>query len=374
VAGGLLDISRTEDTVSRFGGDEFVILVEELDDQEQALFIAEKILKTFDSNYYIQGYKLNMSTSIGIALFPDHGKDTEQLIKQADVAMYEAKNSGRNQYKMFAREYLDSAVAGLTLEYEIRQGLENDEFFLEYQPQYNLDDHSIAGFEGLIRWEHPQHGRIPPAEFIPVAESSGMIEKIGLWVFKQVCNKVVEWSEKGLPFNRIGFNLSQRQLMDSDMANKFIRELNETGAIDYAGCIECEITESLIITHVEIALNSLNKLKETGLKLAIDDFGTGHSSLVNLKRFPLDRLKIDREFVNDIGMDQNDEAIIKASVALAQGFDLEVVAEGVETETQLQFLKLVGCHEVQGFYFSKPVSASDAELLLDEQIKIPKEA
>ncbi len=364
VASRLLSVCRAEDTVARFGGDEFVILIEECDDREAATSMAEKILEVFRKPFRVQSYELNVSTSIGITLFPEQGQDAEQLLKQADAAMYAAKAAGRNGYRQFAREYLDSAIAGLTLENELRHAIEHNEFELYFQPQYSLVHGNISGFEALIRWNHPQKGLVLPGAFIPVAESIGLIEEIGLWVFQEVCKQVVDWGRKGLAFGRISFNLSQRQLMEPNLAEMFLTLLEGTGAMGLADRIECEITESLIIKQLDIALDTINRLKATGMTLAIDDFGTGHSSLINLKRFPLDRLKIDREFVRDIGRDRNDEGIINATLALAQGFELEVIAEGVENELQRAFLKEIGCHEIQGFLMSKPLPVAEAEALL----------
>ncbi len=364
VASRLLSVCRAEDTVARFGGDEFVILIEECDDRKAATGMAEKILEVFRKPFRVQSYELNVSTSIGITLFPEQGQDAEQLLKQADAAMYAAKAAGRNGYRQFAREYLDSAIAGLTLENELRHAIEHNEFELYFQPQYSLVHGSISGFEALIRWNHPQKGLVLPGAFIPVAESIGLIDEIGLWVFQEVCKRVVEWSRQGLAFGRISFNLSQRQLMEPNLAEMFLTLLEGTGAMALAERIECEITESLIIKQLDIALDTINRLKATGMTLAIDDFGTGHSSLINLKRFPLDRLKIDREFVRDIGRDRNDEGIINATLALAQGFELEVIAEGVENELQRAFLKEIGCHEIQGFLMSKPLPVAEAEALL----------
>jgi diguanylate cyclase (GGDEF)-like protein/PAS domain S-box-containing protein len=364
VASRLLSVCRAEDTVARFGGDEFVILIEECDDTAAAVAMAEKILDVFRKPFRIQSYVLNVSTSIGITLFPEQGQEAGQLLKQADAAMYAAKAAGRNGYRLFAREYLDSAIAGLTLENELRHAIEHNEFELYFQPQYSLAHGTISGFEALIRWNHPQQGLVLPGAFIPVAESIGLIDEIGLWVFQEVCKRVVDWSRKDLPFGRISFNLSQRQLMEPNLAVMFLTLLEGTGAMEFAERIECEITESLIIKQLDIALESINRLKETGMTLAIDDFGTGHSSLINLKRFPLDRLKIDREFVRDIGRDRHDEGIINATLALAQGFQLEVIAEGVESELQRAFLKEIGCHEIQGFLMSKPLPVDEAEALL----------
>ena len=364
VASRLLSVCRGEDTVARFGGDEFVVLVEECAGSSDAIALAEKILGLFDTPFRIQSYELNVTTSIGIALFPQQGRQAEQLLKQADAAMYAAKSAGRNGYRLFAREYLESAIAGLTLENELRHAIEHNEFELYYQPQYSLVTERISGFEALIRWHHPKRGVVMPGAFVPIAESIGLIDEIGLWVFQEVCKQVVEWSEKGLSFGRISFNLSQRQLMESNLADMFLTLLEGTGAMAQADRIECEITESLIIKQLDTALDTIHQLKETGMTLAIDDFGTGHSSLINLKRFPLDRLKIDREFVRDIGRDRNDEGIINATLALAKGFQLEVIAEGVENELQKAFLKEIGCHEIQGFLMSPALPVQQAEALL----------
>ncbi len=373
VARRLQFICRAEDTVARFGGDEFVILIEDIGEITTVFQIANKILHLFDEQFYAQDHEFKISTSIGISLFPTHGKHSEELIKQADAAMYEAKRLGRNRYQMFADEFLESALAGLTLESEIQKALSNKEFILYFQPQYDFQKKQISGFEALIRWHHPEHGLIPPADFIQVSESTGQILEIGLWVFTEVCKKTVEWTNKGIAFSQISFNLSQRQLMDVNLAEKLIGILNETSAIQYVENIECEITESLIIKQMDVAFNTLTKLKKAGLKMAIDDFGTGHSSLVNLKRFPLDRLKIDLEFVRDIGKDMNDEAIIKATIALAEGFGLEVVAEGVENNLQLEFLKSVGCHQVQGYLIGRPVISGQAEDMLETGVNFEGE-
>ncbi len=369
VARRLKTLCRPQDMVARFGGDEFVLIIERVDSHQQAAAIGERILRLFDEKIVQQNYELKVAASIGIALFPNHAESTEQLIQQADVAMYEAKKAGRNQYKFFTQQYLESAITGLTMEQELLDALERNEFLLEFQPQYRLRDETLCGFEALIRWQHPLHGRVAPGEFISIAESCGLIDPMGLWVFQQVCERVVAWSARQYPFGRIAFNLSQRQLMDGNLASTLIGVLRDSGAIEYAEKIEFEITESLIIKQMDIAMNNIERLKATGMKLAIDDFGTGHSSLVNLKRYPLDRLKIDRGFVMDIGKDQNDEAIIKASVTLAQGFGLQVVAEGVENELQKDFLIEVGCDEVQGYLYHPSLPIDQAEQLLKEMLK-----
>jgi len=364
IATRLLSVSREEDTVSRFGGDEFIILLEDIETKAHALRSADKILNVFQEQFHLQGYEFDMSTSIGITLFPENGKEVEQLIKQADTAMYAAKENGRNRYHLFSHELSEDVIDSFKLEIEMRKALENEDFFLVYQPQYTLKDGSLSGFEALIRWDHPNRGLILPLDFIPAAETTGLINDIGLWVFKQVCLCTVDWMQRGLNPKCVSFNLSARQLMDEHLIEKIMFVLNETGAIKYIKNLECEITESAIIKQTDIAYHNLFDISELGIKLAIDDFGTGHSSLVNLKRLPLNRLKIDQCFVREIGLDSTDEAIISASIALAGSFALDVVAEGVENSLQESFLKELGCEQVQGYYYNKPLSSEEAEKIM----------
>lgn len=363
VAARLRQICRTEDTVARFGGDEFGIIVEQLESEADAIGIAEKLLECFSTPVMVNNKELTVSGSIGVTRFPDDGDDAQQLLKQADAAMYAAKDAGRNCFRWYAAHMVQEAERGLDIEIGLRRALENGELFLEYQPQYLLPACTeLAGFEALLRWRHPQHGIVSPLDFIPVAERTGQIEAIGLWVFETVCKTSVAWRKAGAPFKRLSFNLSQRQLVDPELPMKFVQVLDDSGA-DPAD-LEVEITESAIIRQQDLAHRNLSALVNKGLALAIDDFGTGHSSLINLKRFPLSRLKVDRTFVRDVGKDPNDESIIRATISLARSFGMEVTAEGVENELQHQFLAELGCNDVQGFLFGKPMPVDDALALM----------
>lgn len=364
VAQRLQSLCRKEDTVARFGGDEFVMLLEDVGNSINTFSFIDKLLDVFQTKVHIQGYDLDISTSVGVTIYPEQGEETEQLLKQADAAMYQAKKEGKNRAFLFSDDLLDNTVAGFTLGIELRQALENGEFYLEYQPQIDIKTQKIVGAEALIRWLHPQKGLISPSQFIPAAEATGFIDKIGLWVFEQVCLQLVSWRQANIPFGKISFNLSQRQLIDGDLFQHLVECLERTGAMQYIQDLVCEITESAIFDDAENAYQNLFMMSGLGMKLSIDDFGTGHSSLLNLKRFPLSYLKIDRSFVNDVGTDSNDEAIIEATLVLAKNFGLTVIAEGVETEQQLQFLQSLDCAYVQGFYFSKPVKADEIESLL----------
>jgi len=367
----LASICRLEDTVARFGGDEFVILIEDHDQLPMIYATAEKILKAFNKSFDLPGYDLDVTTSIGIALYPRHGQERDKLIKHADAAMYAAKESGRNRYHLFTHELSINAEQDLALVTAINRAIIHEEFYLEYQPQYQLHTGRLSGFEALIRWRHPERGLICPSDFIPAAESTGSINRIGRWVLQTVCERLVDWSKRELPFGTLSINLSQRQLSDPDFYSQFMDCLENTGAKSLVDRLECEITESEIFMHTDLAFNNLMLLTNLGIHLAIDDFGTGHSSLINLKLFPLNRLKIDRSFVRDVGTDPSDESIIQATIALAQGFSLEVVAEGVETLEQETFLRRLGCHHVQGFYYHHPLSQEDSEHILEALKKTP---
>lgn len=364
IAKRLNSVCRAVDTVARFGGDEFVIILEGIGSKALVLSFLEKLLTQFEEKIMVQGYELNVSFSIGITIFPEYGDNIELLVRQADSAMYAAKNAGKNQSHFYTPELSEKSIAGFTLDIELRKALKNKEFYLVYQPQFSLSTGKVSGFEALIRWQHPEKDLISPQQFISTAEATGLINQIGLWVFEEVCRQVVKWSDAGFTFHKIGFNLSQRQLIDEKLYDKFMRVLTETGALKYIANLECEMTETSIFDDINHAYKNLLMLSEQGMQLAIDDFGTGHSSLINLKRFPLTRLKIDQTFVADIGKDANDEAIIEAILALAKSFNLSVVAEGVETKEQEAFLKSIHCQDAQGYLYARPLKVEDAEALL----------
>lgn len=353
----LLDTVRKEDTVARFGGDEFTVLLEELQESKGAGIVAEKALNVLADPFDLDGHEAYVSGSVGISLFPDDGQDVTTLLKNADSALYRAKEHGGNSYHFYTKDLTTAAFKRLALESSLRRAVEREEFTLYYQPQLALSDGHIVGAEALVRWQHPELGLVLPAEFIPMAESTGLIVKLGEWVMNTACAQAKAWQKEGLPPMRIAVNISSVQVNRGDIIATVERVLHETG-LD-PRYMELEITESLIMqqTHQTIAI--LNNLKAMGVMLAIDDFGTGYSSLSYLKRLPLHCLKIDRSFVCEIPGDSEDMAITRAVIALGNSLQLVVIAEGVENETQLEFLRSNGCDEAQGYLYSAPVPAAD---------------
>ncbi|MES9958886.1 MAG: EAL domain-containing protein [Sedimenticola sp.] len=357
VARRLKKISRVEDTIARFGGDEFVLILEDLHDATHAGHIAQHILNAFTESIKLSNMELDVTTSIGITIFPDDGEDSDTLLKQADNAMYAAKEAGRNQYSFYTEELGHNTMAYLALESRLRKAITNQELALLYQPQFRLADGKLIGVEALVRWPTADPEHSSPDAFIPVAEMSGLIEPLGLWVLGEALRQAKNWQHLGLDFGRIAINLSSRQLNNPALAEQVERALQHhelPGSI-----LECEITESMVVQEGGVAHRNLEAFASMGIDLAIDDFGTGHSSLVNLKRFPLRRLKIDRSFVDGLGDDANDEAIAGASIALAKQLGFDVVAEGVETQEQVEFLKRHHCDVVQGYLFAKPMTAGE---------------
>jgi diguanylate cyclase (GGDEF)-like protein/PAS domain S-box-containing protein len=353
----LLDSVRREDTVARLGGDEFTILLEELQESKDAGIVAEKALNVLAEPFELDGHEAYVSGSVGISLFPADGHDATTLLKNADSALYRAKEHGRNNYQFYTEDLTTAAFKRLALESSLRRAVEREEFTLYYQPQLSLNSGRVVGAEALVRWQHPELGLVFPTEFIPMAESTGLIVKLGEWVMDTACTQAKAWQKEGLPPIRIAINLSSVQVNRGDIITTVERVLQETGLDPQY--MELEITEGLIMqqTHQTIAI--LEKLKAMGVMLAVDDFGTGYSSLSYLKRLPLHRLKIDRSFVCDIPDDSEDMAITRAVIALGNNLQLVVVAEGVENETQLEFLRSNGCDEAQGYLYSAPVPAAD---------------
>jgi EAL domain-containing protein (putative c-di-GMP-specific phosphodiesterase class I) len=290
---------------------------------------------------------------MGASLFPQDGDDAETLMKKADLAMYRAKDMGRNTFQFYQPEMNVSAGARLNLERRLRRALRDNEFLLHYQPQVDIETGQVVGMEALVRWHDPEVGLIPPSQFIPVAEESGLIGPLSEWVLREACRQNKAWQDEGLPPARVSVNLSARQFQQRDIAKLVMQVLEETGLDPQY--LELELTESTIMRNAEEAVSMLNELHALGIGLAIDDFGTGYSSLSYLKRFPVDRLKIDRSFVSDIGESSDDETITSAIIALAHSLNLQVIAEGVETSTQLDFLKERACDEMQGYFFAKPL-------------------
>jgi diguanylate cyclase (GGDEF)-like protein/PAS domain S-box-containing protein len=365
VSARLKSCMRASDTVSRLGGDEFVILMPNVTDAEDVAVTARKVLDAVARPYNIDGYELVSTPSVGISVYPGDGADVETLLRNADAAMYHAKETGRNNYQFFTQDMNARALERLSLERSLRRALEREELRLHYQPQYGVSDGRMVGLEALIRWQHPEQGLVPPLRFIPFAEESGLILPIGDWVLKEACRQSRAWQEAGLPPLRVSVNISALQFRQPDFAVTVERALAAAGL--EARYLQLEVTESMIMYEAERMTESLEQLKAMGLELAIDDFGTGYSSLSYLKRLPIDRLKIDKSFVQDVTTDTDDEAIIGAIIALTRKLGLRTIAEGVETREQLEFLRDQGCDEVQGFLLSKPLAPPDCAALLAQE-------
>lgn len=363
VANRLQHSVRQYDTVARLGGDEFVILLTDVEHIRSLAGISDKILTLFKQPFSIMDHEIFVTASIGIAIYPADGVTADILLKNADTAMYQAKELGRNGYQFFTEEMNIKVHERLTLETRLRKALERQEFFLLYQPRVDVASGRIAGMEALLRWQPESSEVILPAEFIPLLEETGLIVAVGEWVLREVCYQGKAWHDAGLPPLTISVNVSARQFHQKNLPEKVEEILRETGFPPQ--CLEIELTESIIIQDVEKTILKLDRLKEMGVRLSIDDFGTGYSSLSYLKRFPIDILKIDRSFVNGLTTDPDDATIVSTIIAMAHNLNLNVVAEGVETDKQLQFVDKHGCEEVQGFLFSRPITAESlAELVL----------
>jgi diguanylate cyclase (GGDEF)-like protein len=366
VAERLQPALREQDTVARLGGDEFVVTLLLLKRTEHAAVVAEKLLVAVSGTpYSIEGRELSITASIGISVFPDDGKDVNELIKNADAALYHAKKMGRNNFQFYAQDIGARAFAILSMEHSLRRALERGEFLLHFQPQMDLGSGTTVGAEALIRWEHPEMGMVSPAEFIPIAEERGLIVAIGDWVLNEACRQNREWQQAGLAAIPVGVNLSALQFRDKNLIDKIAAALHKTGLS--AAFLEIELTESAVMQDSESAIATMRAMKEMGLHLSIDDFGTGYSSLNYLKRFPLDKLKIDRSFVRGLPHDADDAAIANAVLGMARALRLKVIAEGVESGQQAEFLRQHGCDEIQGYYFGRPMPAEQFARFLQEQ-------
>jgi diguanylate cyclase (GGDEF)-like protein/PAS domain S-box-containing protein len=358
VAGRLRNATREQDTVARVGGDEFLIVLSELKELTDAAVAAERLMDAIIGEYTIQSHSLNITCSLGISVFPEHGTDTESLIKNADAAMYSAKESGRNNFRFFTETINAEAVERLTLENSLQHALEKKELFLVYQPQMDIGTGKIVGLEALLRWQHSELGLVPPDKFVRIAENSGLIVPIGDWVLRTACVQARRWQEDGLPPVRVAVNVSAVQFRRQGFPAQIRTVLRETGlAPQY---LELELTESLLLADAGVTLSVIQELKAMGLMLAIDDFGTGYSSFSYLKQFRVSRLKIDRSFIRDVAANPDDAAITAAIISMAKSLHLKVIAEGVENEEQMSFLRLHQCDEIQGYYFSKPLTVEQA--------------
>lgn len=350
---------RDMDTVARLGGDEFVVVLEGVHDTDDVIFVANKLLVTLARPLEISGHEITTTVSIGVSIFPDDGADTDELLKNADIAMYKAKEAGKNNCQFYAKGMSATAVNYLLLENDLRRAVEQEQLILYYQPQIDLKTGELMGVEALVRWQHPERGLVSPAHFIPLAEETGLIVPIGEWVLRQACRQQRIWLDSGKRVGRMAVNLSPRQFRQKNFPGKVEAILHETRLP--AEYLELEITESCAMEHAGETINQLNQLNQMGLFLAIDDFGTGYSSLAYLQRFPIQKLKIDRSFIHDIHEDHNDAAIVKTIIGLAHNMQLKVVAEGVENESQVDWLRQYGCDQAQGFLYAKPLSLKQFE-------------
>ncbi len=353
---------RETDTISRQGGDEFVIVLPELADPESAGSIAGKLMEQMHEPVRVNGHRLNVTFSLGIALYPDDGDDFDTLMKKADTAMYSAKEAGRNTLRFFTAAMNVEAAARLKLQGRLQRALEKEELVLYYQPQFDLASGRILGAEALLRWRDPERGLVPPGEFIPVAEDTGLIGPIGEWVIGEACRELRRWHDAGATDLSMAVNLSPVQFRRSRLVEIAARALQENRLP--AECLEFELTESLLIREDAAILETLTALKGLGVKLSIDDFGTGYSSLAYLKRFNVDKLKIDQSFIRELCSNPDDEAIVSAVITMARQLRLRTVAEGVENAEQATMLRRFDCDEVQGFHFGRPMPAADFQALL----------
>ncbi len=369
VAGRISTCLRASDTVGRLGGDEFAVLIPDFEGEYDVSVVARRLVEALGLPVTLEGQELFVSASIGVTLYPDDCDDLEKLIRNADTAMYRAKELGRNNFQFFTAAMNARVKEQLQMETDLRRAVQRQEFILHYQPKVSCSHGGITGFEALLRWQHPVRGLVSPLEFIPLLEETGLIVPVGSWVLQQACAQAARWHEEGHQALTVAVNLSARQLQSPDLVEEVRQVLAETGLP--AAALELELTESLLMSHVEDNIAVLNRLKAMGVKLSVDDFGTGYSSLAYLKRLPLDAVKVDRAFVQDIIADPGDASITRAVITMAHNLRLKVVAEGVETEGQIALLVANRCDEMQGYYFSRPVPAAEAGGLLRNGKSLP---
>jgi diguanylate cyclase (GGDEF)-like protein len=369
VASRMVSHVRQTDTVMRLGGDEFVIVLADQSDKMDTMTpTLQKLREAIAEPIYIGDQKLEVTSSMGLAIYPADGTDSETLLMHADAAMYQAKALGRNNYQFYTAEMNTKVQEKLLMQEGLRSALLNEEFFLAYQPQIDMQTGRTIGVEALIRWRHPERGIVSPCEFIGLAEETGLIVPIGEWVLRTACKQAKAWQDAGMATLSISVNVSARQFRDNTLTSQVTRALRESGL---EPCyLDLELTESLIMQNLQQAVSTMQELKAMGIQLSIDDFGTGYSNLSALKSFPITRLKLDRSFVCDLPDDEDDKAIARAVILLAHELDLRVVAEGVEMAEQHLFLQTIGCDEMQGFYFSKPLQVQEIESFLNENAQV----
>lgn len=372
VAQRLQECVRSVDTVGRLSGDEFAIAISNLAKADDASLVARKVVSALAHPFDLDGHQTYMTASLGIALYPSDGEDPLILLKNADTAMFRAKQQGRNNFEFYLPQMNERAAARLQMETQLRVAIERGEFLLHYQPKANLASGEISGLEALLRWQHPERGLVLPLEFISILEDTGLIVAVGEWVLRAVCAQIGHWQAQGMPPRPVAVNLSARQFQDKNLSLVIASIVADSG-ID-PGLLEIELTESMLMNNAEEATRTLKQINAGGVRLAMDDFGTGYSSLAYLRRFPLDVLKIDGAFIRNAATDPDDAAIVLAMISLAHSMNLKVVAEGVETEAQLSFLRMHGCDEIQGYYFARPLPVAECTRALAEnrRLKFPE--
>jgi len=361
---------RAVDVVARLGGDEFIVLIDEVSDSSHVSTVAHKIITSIIKPLTIMKQECRITASIGISIYPKDAEDEQSLMKNADMAMYLAKEEGKNNYQFYSEEIQSKSLEHLSIETNLRFALERKELSLHYQAKVDFKTDVINGVEALLRWQNPYLGSVTPTQFIPVAEETGLIVPIGKWVMKTACEQNVAWQQQGLPPVCMAVNLSLRQLTDDNLIDDIRTALNDSGMAP--NLLELEITESMVMHNPARMISILAKIKSLGVRLAIDDFGTGYSSLAQIKHFPIDTLKVDRSFIRNIPQDVEDKAITEAIIAMGKTLSLTVVAEGVETQEQLDFLREHSCDEMQGYHFSKPIAPELFADLLRQHVPTPQ--
>ena len=357
---------RGVDTVARLGGDEFTVTLTEQHKREDAAVVAEKIIDILAEPFEIHSHTIRIGSSIGITFYPDDSEDLNAMLKNADMAMYEVKKKGKNAYEFFSHKLTTHANHRMELEKDLYSALTNDQLYLNYQPILNLQTQSICGVEALLRWNHPKHGQVAPDKIISVAEESDLILILGEWVTKTACKQISLWLKQGYTDLHIAINMSTRQFDDKYDSVALIKNLIQQYQLPKHS-VQLEITETLMLEDSRLILDTLFEFKKLGIMLSVDDFGTGYSSLSYLRRFPVDILKIDQSFIRDLNLSSGDDSLVKAIIAMGQSLNLDIIAEGVESNEQLDFLQKHDCNYAQGYFFSKPVSADEIELMLKEQ-------
>jgi diguanylate cyclase (GGDEF)-like protein len=339
--------------VARLGGDEFVVILGYSATRAEIEEVADRLLWEVSQPLQLSGHECHATASIGIAMFPEHGSDVHTLTKNADLAMYLAKEDGKNNFRFFSNDVKMPSIERLTLENCLRHAVERSELSLHYQPKIDLASRQITGVEALMRWTHPEYGFLPPGQFIPLAEETGLIVPMGRWALKAACAQNMAWQRRGLRPVSVAVNLSPRQFTDDNLLHDIDEALSESGMSP--ALLQLEVTESMMMRNVPRAIRTLDQIRNRGIRLAIDDFGTGYSSMSLMKQFPIDTLKIDRSFVRDLPDDSEDKAIAQAIISMGKALEMTIVAEGVETPAQEAFLRAHGCDEIQGFLFSRPL-------------------